>query len=61
MNIRIVRMLVRDGFVPMSMRMRLSAIPVDLMVMLVMLIMRVSVRVFEQLVRVFMIVRFGQV
>ena len=61
MNVRIVRMLVRHGLMPVKVRVRFVAIPVGIMRVLMMLIMRVRMGVFQQLMCMLMIMRFGQV
>ena len=49
-QVRIMRMAVHQGLVPMNVRMRLPAIPVRSVGMLVMQVVRVRVRVLERLV-----------
>ncbi len=61
MNVRIVRMFVRDGLMPVKVRVRLAAIPVGIMGVLMMFIMRVQMLVLQRLVRVLMIMRLCQV
>lgn len=52
MNVWVVRMAVRQHVMPVSVLMRLSAVPVWAMVTLVVLVMRMAVHVLERLVRV---------
>ncbi len=61
MNVRVVRMLVRQRLMPVQMHMGLAAIPVNIMRMLMMLIMGMRVLMFQGLVRVLMIMRLCQV
>ena len=61
MNVRIVRMFVRDGLMPVKVRVRFAAIPVGIMGMLMMFIMRVRMLMFQRLVRVLMVMRLCQV
>ncbi len=61
MNVRVMRMLVRDWFVPVRVRMRFAAIPIELMGMLMMFVMRMSMLMLDRLVRVFMLMRLSQV
>ena len=57
-KVRIVRMLVGDGLVPVPMRVRLDDRSV--MVMLVMLVMDMRMLVFQRLVDVLVLVSFGE-
>ena len=54
MDIGVMRMGVRQRLVTMGMRVRLHAIPDEVMRMLVVLVVPVTVRMLQRLVRVFM-------
>ena len=61
MNIGKVRMLVRHRFVDVRMGVRLTRINVGWVFVLVMFIMAVPVRVFQEFMRMLVFVLFGQV
>lgn len=60
MNVRIVRMLVRDHFMPVWMHMGFAAIPYKIMRMLMVLVMTVRMLVLHCFMRVLMLVSLGQ-
>lgn len=60
MNVREVRMLVRYRRVLVFMHMRFLHVPHEVVYMLVMLVVYVSMGVYRGLVRVFVLVPFGQ-
>lgn len=57
-HVRIVRMLVRQDLVPVSVRMRLPDVPRERMRVLVVFVVVVPVRVLQRLVRVLALVAF---
>src|SRR5512145_1807628 len=61
MNIGIVRMRVRDGLVPMRMDVRLAAVPFEVMLMPVMLVVRMRMGMGQRLVRMPVLVPLGEV
>ena len=61
MNVRKMRMRVRAGLVPMLVLMRLTAVPVEIMRVSVVLVMPVAVRVQQRRMCMMMHVLFGQV
>ena len=61
MDIRVMRVFVRDARVPMKMAVRLLAAPLKIMFMLVVCIVNVAMRMFQRFMRMFMGVVFGQV
>lgn len=60
-NVRVVSMRVCDWLMLMRMRMWLSAVPSEIVLMLVMRVMTVGVVVLHWLVRMFVFVVFGEV
>jgi hypothetical protein len=61
MNIREMGMLVCDRRVTMKVRMRFTIIPVEIMLMLMMFIMTVRMFMFEWLMHMIVLMRFGKV
>ena len=61
MNVREVRVQVRQRRMSVRMRVRLTAIPWKIVRMLMVVVVRVAVRVLEDFVRVFMLMMLGQV
>lgn len=59
-DVRVMRVLVDQRFVPVGVGMRLLAIPGKVMLVLVVLVMTMRVRVFHRFVRVLMLVPLAQ-
>lgn len=60
-DIRIMRMLVRQGGMMMWMCMRLTAVPFEVVRMLVMSVMQMAMMVFQRLMAVLVLMSFSQV
>ena len=61
MNIREMGMLVCDRRVTMKVRMRFGIVPIEFMLMLMMFIMTVRMFMFEWLMHMIVLMRFGKV
>ena len=61
MNVRKMGMLVRDRRVAMKVRMGFAIIPVEIMLMLMMFIVAMRVFMFQRLMHVIVLMRFGKV
>ena len=61
MNVRVVRMLVRQHLMPVGMRVRLSGVPGKGMRVLVVLVMRMPVAVLQRLMTVFVFMPLANV
>ena len=61
MNVREVRVQVRQRRMPVRMRVWLAAIPGEIVRMLMVVVVRVAVSVLDGFVRVFMLMKLGQV